>query len=99
MEALCQLSYSPDGTAEITSRRRFPTPDALRWHAGMPALRGGVTALQVCRNPPRARSAVVQQLLERGVARRAGLFGEAEDALADDVALHLVGAAVDGRRR
>src|SRR5581483_3605899 len=46
----------------------------------------------------RFRSGVLRQLGERGHAVVVGLLGQPEHALADDVALHLVGAAVDGRR-
>ena len=53
-------------------------------------------------NCPRAcdrRSPVLGELLERQDLVLVGLLGEAEDALADDVLLDLVGAAVDGRAR
>src|ERR1700744_1973152 len=43
-------------------------------------------------------SGVLGQLREGGDAVVVGLLGQPEDALADDVALHLVGAAVDGGR-
>src|SRR4051812_33367373 len=41
------------------------------------------------------RSAVDEQVAEGRFLRRARLLREAEHALTDDVALHLVGAAVD----
>src|SRR5207237_8012123 len=44
-------------------------------------------------------SAVLGGVAEGDGAVVARLLGEAEDALAQDVALHLVGAAVDRRRR
>src|SRR5205085_6205305 len=47
--------------------------------------------------PAPPASSVHEQLAIRGVLRRSGLLRQPEDALADDVALYLVGPAVDRR--
>src|ERR1700751_543312 len=47
---------------------------------------------------PRSGSGVLGQLREGRRAVVAGLLGESEHPFADDVALHLVGPTVDGRR-
>ena len=88
----------------LTSERDRPDPRLQRRRA-LPS-RGGLTPASVCADHRHAvlsahrsgqGSGVLGEVLEGGRLVVVGLLGEAEHALADDVALHLVGAAVDGR--
>src|SRR3546814_8836149 len=54
-------------------------------------------AMRACAPTDLVVSGVLGEVLEGGGLVVVGLLGEAEHALADDVALDLVGAAVDGR--
>src|SRR4051812_39967140 len=84
------LTSRPDRRARAGVVVSLPAPHWLGTPAGL--LRSDVGGCP-------SASGVGGEVLERHLARVAGLLGQAEATFADDVALDLVGAAVDGGRR
>src|SRR5262245_374673 len=94
--ASCRCHASAHDPKPCNNSNGWPAPASTTWTSVSPAVIQAICSPSLVHLPD--PSAVLRKLVERYLGEVTRLLGQPEHALADDVALDLVGAAEDGQR-